>query len=52
MEIPISNFISIQSLPGLNKLPVNPCTLLDFQLLNLSDGETFEGESKNRKLWQ
>jgi 5-deoxy-glucuronate isomerase len=50
MEVPMSNFISIQSLSGLNKLPVNPCKLLDFQLLSLSDGETFESQSKNREI--
>lgn len=46
----MANFLSVQSFSGLNKLSVNPCKLLDFQLLTLTDGETFEGESGNREL--
>src|SRR5512146_664427 len=46
----MSNFVSIPNLPGLNKLPVNPCKLLDFQLLNLADNEVYEGESGDREL--
>jgi 5-deoxy-glucuronate isomerase len=46
----MANFVSIPSLSGLNKLPVNPCKLLDFQLLNLADGELYEGESNDREL--
>lgn len=46
----MSSFISIQSRLGLNKLPVNSCNLLDFQLLCLADGETYAGESYDREL--
>jgi 5-deoxy-glucuronate isomerase len=46
----MANFLSVQSFSGLNKLSVNPCKLLDFQLVNLGDGETYEGESGNREL--
>ncbi len=46
----MANFLSVQSFSGLNKLSVNPCKLLDFQLLNLGDGETFESESGSREL--
>jgi 5-deoxy-glucuronate isomerase len=50
MEAIMSYFISVPNLSGLNKLPVNPCKLLDFQLLNLADNETYEGVSENREL--
>jgi 5-deoxy-glucuronate isomerase len=46
----MSYFSSVPSLSGLNKLPVNPCKLLDFQMLNLVDGEMYEGESGSREL--
>ncbi len=46
----MTNFVSIPDLPGLNKLPVNPCQLLDFQLLNLANDEVYEGESGNREM--
>jgi len=46
----MANFLSVQSFSGMNKLSVNPCKLLDFQLLNLGDGETFESESGSREL--
>ncbi|GAA0565002.1 5-deoxy-glucuronate isomerase [Paractinoplanes ferrugineus] len=36
--------------PGLNELPVNPCDLLDFQLLRLSAGESHAGESGDREI--
>jgi 5-deoxy-glucuronate isomerase len=46
----MSNFVSISSHLGLNKLPVNPCHLLDFQLLVLADGEIYESESDDREI--
>jgi len=46
----MSNFLSVATLPGLNNLAMNPCKLLNFQLLNLSDGETFDGESGEREI--
>ena len=46
----MANFLSVKSFSGLNKLSVNPCKLLDFQLLNLGDAEPFEGESGSREL--
>ena len=36
--------------PGLNELPFNPCSLLDFQLLRLSDGESWSGSSGDREI--
>jgi 5-deoxy-glucuronate isomerase len=35
---------------GLNTLPVNPCDLLDLQLLKLSAGESYEGNSGDREI--
>jgi 5-deoxy-glucuronate isomerase len=35
---------------GLNGLPYNPCSLLDFSLLKLAAGETFEAESGEREI--
>ena len=46
----MSNFVSIPNLSGLNKLPVNPCKLLDFQLLNLADNEVYEGDNDDREV--
>ncbi len=46
----MSYFVSVPNLSGLNRLPVNPCKLLDFQLLNLGDNETYEGVSEDREL--
>jgi 5-deoxy-glucuronate isomerase len=46
----MANFLSVQSFSGLNKLSVNPCKLLDFQLLSLGDGETYDTESGSREL--
>ena len=45
----MTNFASVPTRPGLNKLPVNPCKLLDFQLLILADGEVFDSESCDRE---
>jgi len=46
----MSYFASVPSLSGLSRLPVNPCKLLDFQMLSLVDGETYEGESNTREI--
>jgi 5-deoxy-glucuronate isomerase len=40
----------IPSAAGLNTLPVNPCSLLDLQLLRLSAGESWSGESGDREI--
>ena len=36
--------------PGLNTLPTNPCKLLDFNLLKLADGETYNVKSEGREV--
>lgn len=36
--------------PGLNTLPYNPCSLLDFNLLRLESGETYQAESSDREI--
>ncbi len=36
--------------PGLNTLPYNPCTLLDFGLLKLAAGESYSAESGEREI--
>lgn len=43
-------FESISNQPGLNTLPSNPCKLLGFNLLVLSDGKAYEGASGNREI--
>jgi len=35
---------------GLNKLPINPCKLLDFALLKMAAGETYSAETPGREL--
>lgn len=35
---------------GLNTLPINPCSLLDFAFLKLNAGETFTGETPEREI--
>ncbi len=35
---------------GLNKLPLNPCKLLDFSLLKLAAGETYSAETPEREI--
>lgn len=42
-------FESIPTSEGLNALPSNPCRLLDFKLLVLSDGKTLQGATGNRE---
>lgn len=43
-------FAKVESKPGLNLLPHNPCRLLDFQLLVLPAGETFSGQTGEREV--
>lgn len=40
----------IPAATGHNRLPVNPCHLLDFSLLKLEAGETWSGESGDREI--
>lgn len=42
-------FASVPAEPGLNGLPVNPCKLLDFHLLLLQDGESYQGATGDRE---
>jgi len=35
---------------GLNLLPINPCSLLDFALLRLAAGETYSAEASGREI--
>jgi len=43
-------FTTVPSAAGLNRLPANPCKLLDFNLLILNSGESFQGASGDREL--
>ena len=43
-------FESITHDAGLNSLPSNPCKLLDFNLLVLGDGKTYEGAAGDREI--
>lgn len=43
-------FESVPSAPGLNRLPSNPCKLLDLQFLVLNAGEKFSGASGDREI--
>lgn len=40
----------LQAAAGLNKLPYNPCKLLDFDLLRLAPGETYRGTADRREI--
>ena len=40
----------LSSEPGLNSLPQNPCSLLDFGLLRLAAGETYEAATADREI--
>ncbi len=42
-------FESVTHNAGLNNLPSNPCKLLDFNLLVLGDGKTYEGTARDRE---
>ena len=46
----MSFFVSIPARPGLNRLPANPCSLLDFQLLVLEPGQKYEAENLDREM--
>jgi 5-deoxy-glucuronate isomerase len=46
----MSYFEAVSSANGINTLPSNPCKLLDFSLLSLADGETFDGSSGGREV--
>jgi 5-deoxy-glucuronate isomerase len=46
----MSYFDAVPAKSGLNQLPSNPCRLLDFQLLLLAEGETFDGQSSGREV--
>jgi 5-deoxy-glucuronate isomerase len=43
-------FASLESKPGLNLLPHNPCKLLDFGLLALPDGEQYVAQTGDREV--
>ncbi|MBI5032192.1 MAG: 5-deoxy-glucuronate isomerase [Chloroflexi bacterium] len=43
-------FESVPRNAGLNDLPSNPCKLLDFKLLVLADGKSYEGASGDREI--
>lgn len=46
----MSYFEAVPHDNGLNQLPSNPCQLLDFQLLTLTNGQRFEGASEDREI--
>ncbi len=43
-------FVPVSTENGANKLTENPCDLLDFQLLNLTDGQTHTSASGDREI--
>ena len=43
-------FSPVPTHTGLNPLPTNPCNLLDFHLLRLTDGQMHEGTSGDREI--
>lgn len=43
-------FTTVPNAVGLNRLPANPCRLLDFAVLALLDGETYRSESGEREI--
>ncbi len=43
-------FASVENHSGLNRLPCNPCKLLDFALLNLAPGDGYSGETGDREV--
>jgi 5-deoxy-glucuronate isomerase len=43
-------FTTLKTTPGVNSLDVNPCNLLDFQLVRLNDGQTHTANSGNREI--
>ena len=46
----MSYFETVPNAAGLNRLPSNPCKLLDFNLLVLGDGEIYRGATGDREL--
>src|SRR5688572_13937452 len=46
----MSYFEAVPGQNGLNALPDNPCKLLDFSLLALSDGQSYEAASADREI--
>jgi 5-deoxy-glucuronate isomerase len=46
----MSYFISVPTENGHNQLSENPCKLLDFELLNLDDGQHYEANSGDREV--
>lgn len=46
----MSYFEPVAREPGLNRLPSNPCRLLDLSYLVLADGERFQGTSGDREV--
>jgi 5-deoxy-glucuronate isomerase len=46
----MSYFEAVSNQSGLNNLPSNPCKLLDFSLLSLANGQSYELASNNREI--
>jgi 5-deoxy-glucuronate isomerase len=46
----MSYFEAVPTQSGLNQLPGNPCKLLDFSLLSLAAGQTYEGATGDREV--
>jgi 5-deoxy-glucuronate isomerase len=46
----MSYFTAVPTAPGLNRLPTNPCKLLDFQYLSLLDGESYQAATGDREI--
>jgi 5-deoxy-glucuronate isomerase len=46
----MSYFERVPNVPGLNRLPSNPCKLLDFSYLLLADGKSYESASGDREM--
>jgi 5-deoxy-glucuronate isomerase len=43
-------FTDLQTKPGVNPLNTNPCKLLDFQLVELKDGQAYSGNTGDREV--
>ena len=43
-------FKSVPTQPGINRLPSNPCKLLNMELLVLSNGESYTGKTGDREV--
>ncbi len=46
----MEKFASLQANQGVNPLPYNPCKLLGFELVVLTDGQTVKGSTANREV--